>query len=115
MTAARRRRGRDTELILADYLRGHGWPYAQATGAGAAGSDILNTPAIAWEAKARRGLDLGAAMRQNADRPAAYHPVVIRLDGQGPAAIGDWPAVLPLSELVALLAAAGYATEGTTP
>jgi hypothetical protein len=118
MTArSRKERGRATERIVAQYLAEHGWPYAEPVGAGRPGSDITGTPGIDWEVKARRGFEPKAAMRQQAERAKdGIVPVaVLRMDGDGPASIGDWPAVLPLSVLVSLLHDAAYGTRPETP
>jgi hypothetical protein len=105
--ASRKRRGRETEFIVARYLR-RLWPRAEAVGSGAFGTDIKNTEPIPWEVKARRGFDPMSALRQAVKRDGDYHPVVLRPDGYGEATIDDWPAFLPLSELVSLFEQAGY-------
>lgn len=105
---SRKHRGYATQRILADYLAANGWPYAESTGAGRAGTDVTGTPGIDWEAKARRGLNLGADLRQAAGHGEGLPVLVIRLDGTGPATIADWPCALRLADLVQLLRAAGY-------
>lgn len=106
----RKQRGYDTQRLVAAYLRAHGWPYAESAGAGRSGTDVTGVPGTDWEVKARRGLDLPALMRQLAERAddELLGIGVIRLDGMGPASIADWPCVLTLADLVALLRAAGY-------
>ncbi len=113
-TQTRKRRGADTQRIVARRLQRDIYPYAEPIGAGQNGADITGTPGVAIEVKARRGLSLGEWLRQ-AVRQAAGGDVpvlVVRLDGQGEATIDDWPAVLPLHVLLQLLADAGY---GTSP
>lgn len=103
-TETRRRRGRDTERIVAEHVR-RLWPHATPTAPGARGRDILGTPGAAIEVKARRGLSLGDALRQarrNAE-PDELPVLVVRLDGAGPTTVGDWPVVLRLDDLLALL------------
>jgi hypothetical protein len=112
MSQHRKHRGYQSQRLVAEYLAANGFPYAEPVGAGRTGSDITGTLGIDWEIKARRGLNLSALLKQLDER--ADHGLlgvgVLRLDGQGPASIGQWPAVLTLADLVALLRAAGYGT-----
>jgi hypothetical protein len=112
MSQHRKHRGYQSQRLVAEYLAAHGFPYAEPVGAGRTGSDITGTLGIDWEIKARRGLNLPALLKQLDER--ADHGLlgigVLRLDGQGPASIEQWPAVLTLADLVALLRAAGYGT-----
>lgn len=111
MTQARKARGMHTQALVADYLRTRGWPFAESTGAGRNGSDITGTPDIAVEVKARTGFDPKAALKQAHDNAHGRLPfAVLRLNGQGPAVIEEWPAVIRLGDLVALLQEAGYGT-----
>ena len=102
--ASRRRRGRETEKLVATYLQTHGFPYAQATPAGATGTDITGIPWLDLEVKARRGLDINALFRQldNRARPAVTGVGVIRPDRGGPTTVHTWPVVLRLSDFTAL-------------
>lgn len=112
MTSSRKRRGRDTERLVAEHVRTL-WPHATATAPGASGPDLLHTDGAAIEIKARRSLDLGAWMRQaqrNA-HPNAVPVLVIRLDGAGPTTVGSWPAVIPLDALLTLLEQANHPQE----
>lgn len=105
----RRRRGAETQHAVAAYLAGHGWPFATDAGAGRAGVDILGTPGLAWEIKARRDYDPSRWLRQAAEERRSGLPLVVyRPDGMGPARVGDWPVTLRLSDMVELLRAAGY-------
>ncbi len=103
----RKRRGAETQRAVAGYLREHGWPYATDAGAGRNGVDILGTPGVSWEAKARRDFSPLAWIRQAATQPGlplcAHRP-----DGMGPATVADWPVTLRLRDVVSLLRAAGY-------
>ena len=72
MTDARKRRGRQSEHVVADYLRRNGFDFAEAVGAGRSGTDVTGTPGIDWEVKARRGLNLaGLLYIVGAESPAA--------------------------------------------
>lgn len=108
--SSRRSRGAESERIVAAYFREHGWPYAEPTGSGRYGTDLLGVPAIDVEVKSRRKLDLPATLRQlNARAVDGVLPIaIIRPDGYGPANIADWPAVLALHALIPLLHDAGY-------
>ena len=106
---SRKQRGAETQRLVAEYLQAHGWPWATDAGAGRSGSDILNTPGVKIEVKARRDLDLSAWLRQASSAPGnGLASVVHRPDGYGPAKIGDWPVTLRLEDWVTLLRQAGY-------
>lgn len=109
MSQHRKHRGYASQRIVADYLRAW-WPFAEPTGAGRQGSDILGVVGTDWEVKARRELDLTGTVAQQAKRtPKGIVPIaVIRPDGYGPARIAEWPCVMPLSVVVQLLKEAGY-------
>ena len=110
MSQSRKHRGYRSQKVVAEYLAANGWPYAESTGAGRQGSDILNTVGIDWEVKARTNFSPGETMRQLKDRanPLDLRLAVLRLNGQGEASIGDWVALLSFEQLVELLKAAGY-------
>lgn len=103
MTTHRKRRGRASELIIAQYLQAR-VPGAYAVGSGTPGADILGTPGLAIEVKARAQLDIPAWIRQatrNA-KPGEMPAVVFRLNGQGPTAVAQWPAIITLENLINL-------------
>ena len=109
MSQARKHRGRQTEHLVADYLRERGWPYAEAVGAGRSGSDITGTPDVACEVKARASFDPLGALRQAHDAADGRLPfAVLRMNGQGPASVDEFVAVMRFGELVRLLRMAGY-------
>lgn len=118
MTAqTRKRRGRASEQAVAAAMRADGWPYAEPVGAGRAGADVTGTPGLSLEVKARRGLNLGAWLGQ-AVRQADHGEVpilVVRLDGQGPGSVDQWPAVVPFDVLRRLLRLAGYGNPTPPP
>jgi len=110
MTQHRKHRGYASQRIVANYLQGHGFPYAEPVGAGRDGSDVTGVPGLDIEIKARRGFNPAAAMRQQAERAEdTLLPFsVLRLDGQGPASIEDWPVVMRLGAFVEVLRDAGW-------
>ena len=112
MSQHRKHRGYESQRIVADYLRAHGWPYAEPTGAGRQGSDVTGLgPLFDVEVKARRDLDLTgtlAQLQRRADCDNGAHIdlipfAVIRPDGYGPARIGDWPVVIRLADFLPLM------------
>ena len=110
MSQSRKHRGYASQRIVADYLRTHGFPYAEPVGAGRDGTDVTGCIGLDIEVKARRGFNPAAAMRQQAERTdeALLPFAVLRLDGQGPAAIEDWPVVVRFGAFVELLREAGW-------
>lgn len=101
----RKHRGYASQRIVADYLSAHGFPYAESTGAGRSGSDITGVPGLDIEVKARRGFNPAAAMKQQAERAedTLLPFAVLRLDGQGPGSIADWPVVIRFAPFVDIL------------
>ena len=116
MTQHRKHRGMASQRIVADWFSVNGWPYAESTGSGRAGSDITGMPGIDVEVKARRNWSPLEAMRQQADRAALGDLAfaILRMDGQGPAVIGSWPVIIRLDTLTELLRAAGYGDQQET-
>ena len=110
MANSRKARGAETQRIVTEYLKEHGWPWATDAGAGRSGSDILNTPGLGFEVKARRDLSLPSWLRQ-ADNGSGVPIVVHRPDGFGPATIRLWPMTMRFVDGVELLRKAGYATD----
>ena len=110
MTQYRKRRGYESQRIVADYLREHGWPYAEPAGAGRPGTDVTGIVGVDVEVKARRDLDLNAVTRQIQARLRSdcIGLGVIRPDGYGPATVASWPVVMTLEQAVQLLKEAGY-------
>lgn len=101
---ARKTRARRTEFVVADYLKPL-WPEAEAVPSALPGRDILNTPGVAVEVKARYGLDLPAWMKQAAKNAETGDlPIlVVRLNGQGEQSVGEFAAVVRLEDMRQLL------------
>ncbi len=114
---SRKHRGYRTQKVFAEYIRKL-FPYAEPTGAGRQGRDILGTPGVWFELKARAGFNPQAALKQiEAERDqitTADHAVaVLRMNGQGEASIGEWVVCMRVDTLLDLLKEAGYGPEGT--
>ena len=95
---------------LAAWLRGNGWPYAEAVGAGRAGVDITGTPGLAIEHKGADEWKLATWLAQAETRPG-LPLVVYQGRGMGAASLETWPAILRAGDLFWLLRKAGYGTE----
>lgn len=110
-----RDRGIRLQAALAAYLR-RWWPSAESTPSGRPGTDILGTPAVAWECKTAREFSPQAFVRQakaharepvrdGGDLPVAvYFP-----PGLGARSCGQALAILALDDLMGLLVDAGHA------
>lgn len=97
--------------MFAEYIRGI-FPYAEPTGAGRQGSDILSTPGVHWELKARTGFNPIAALKQiEADSSDALGVAVLRCNGQGEANIGEWVVCMRVDALLELLKEADYGSD----
>lgn len=107
---SRKQRGRQTELIFAEYLKQEGWIYAEATSASAAGTDITGVIGVDWELKAKKDFNPVAAMKQQTQRiKEGVIPIaVLRQNGQGQTDVQNWPACVPVKVMVQLLKEAGY-------
>jgi hypothetical protein len=85
MANARVVRGRRTEVVIARWLREHGWPRARSQWGSQPGKDIRYTPGHAIEVKARSDFAPLKWLRQakaNA-KPSEIPCVVVRFNGQG--------------------------------
>lgn len=106
----RKGRGARTQDLVALWFREHGWPEARDVAAAVGGADILGVLGWAPEVKARRGFEPLKWIRQAVKNalPGQYPAVIFRCDGQGEAAVGDWPVLLRLADFTALLHEANY-------
>lgn len=109
----RKRRGRETEIMVAAAFSTDGWPYAVAVGAGTPGRDVTGVPGLAVEVKARANFDPMAHLRQ-ANRHAKDDEipvVVMRPNGYGVTTVDEWPVFLTFDQFRRLLKEAGYACD----
>jgi len=110
MTAAsRKQRGRETEHAVAEALRPI-FPLAVRVPASLPGADVLNTPGLTVEVKARRDLNLPAWLKQASSRssPDVLPVVISRPDGYGPERVQIWPVHIPLWAFLVLLERGGF-------
>src|SRR5690348_3959728 len=108
MTNHRKARGMRTQLLVANHLRSNGWPHATSAGAGRTGSDVLETPDIAVEVKARADLNPVGWLKQAAAAADGRLPLVVfRPNGVGERP-SDYIAFMRFGDLVGLLREAGY-------
>jgi len=100
---SRKHRGYKTQRLVAEYIQ-HIYPYCHSPGAGEPGKDVLNTPGISIEIKARSKLDIKGSLRQAAANaePGDLPILVARMNGQGENA-GEYAAILSLESLTKLL------------
>ena len=96
-----------TQKVVAEWFRTHGWGFAESTGAGRSGSDILGVPGLAIEVKARSDLQPQAWLRQAEGEPG-LPLVVFRLNGVGESRVGEWGVLMRLDRFTELLQEAGY-------
>lgn len=101
-----------TQALVAEWFQQHGYPYAVDAGAGRPGKDILNTPGLSVEVKARTKFDPPGWLRQA--KSAAVDDelplAIFRPNGMGEASIGRWGVLLTLDDLGFLLGRAGFGT-----
>jgi hypothetical protein len=102
---ARHDRGRETEYLVASWYAATLWPGATVAGRSEAGADILNVP-IDIEVKARADFNPKAWVAQSRRRETGGH-VVLRLNGQGPANVGEFMVIRRLDDDTELLRKAG--------
>jgi len=107
MATARVRRGRKTQAIVAARLQDL-FPGCEPVPASLPGRDILGTPGVAIEVKARRDLVLPGWLRQAAKNAGTDLPVLIhRPDGFGEQSVGDWPVTMRLADWEKLMERGG--------
>lgn len=101
----RKRRGMRTQMLMAQRWRELGlFPHCVDAGAGRPGKDLLNTPGISAEVKARNREEIQAALRQAvANAEEGDLPIAIwRHDGQGEKSIGEWTVYMRLQDFETL-------------
>lgn len=110
---SRKYRGYDSQKVFAEYIR-HLFPFAEPTGAGRQGRDILSTPGVYFELKARKDFNPTEALKQTvapAVEAGAIPLIIMRMNGQGPKNIGKWVALTEVDFILQLLKEAGYGNE----
>jgi hypothetical protein len=98
---SRRRRGRATEHVVAEYLSQF-WKEARVVNSGASGSDVVGLP-FDVEVKARAGFNPKSYLDQLKKRSnGGLGFAVLRLNGQGENA-EDYAVVMRLADLIPIL------------
>lgn len=111
---SRKARGMRTQALVAEWFQTRGYPYATDAGAGRPGRDVLNTPGLSIEVKARTGFNPQAWLRQaeGAAKGAELPVAIFRPNGMGEASIGKWGCLLTLQEFTDLIVMAGIPARG---
>lgn len=100
---SRKHRGYRSQKVFAEYIRSI-FPYAEPTGAGRQGKDILSTPGIHFELKARTGFEPMAVMKQMKQECGDDLPIaILRCNGQGEKSIPEWIALTDVATMEKLL------------
>lgn len=103
---SRKARGMKTQALLAARWVENGlFPYATDAGAGRQGNDLLNTPGLAVEIKARDTVSLPAALKQAATgaKLSTDIPIAVqRHNGQGEASMDEWTVTMRLADFETL-------------
>jgi len=100
-TQSRKHRGYRTQKVVADYLKQF-YPYAESTGAGRQGSDILGTPYDIEVKAVTKFSPLGWIKQIKERKSDKLGFVVLRCNGQGEKA-GDYVVLLPLQDFMKVL------------
>jgi hypothetical protein len=100
-TQSRKHRGYRTQKVVADYLKQY-YPYAESTGAGRQGSDILGTPYDIEVKAVTKFSPLGWIKQIKERKSDKLGFVVLRCNGQGEKA-GDYVVLLPLQDFMKVL------------
>ena len=106
---SRKHRGYRSQKVFAEYINDI-FPYAEPTGAGRSGQDILSTPGVWFELKARTGFNPLAALKQMEKENESFdlEVAVLRMNGQGEKSIGEWVVCMRVDTLKRLLIEANY-------
>lgn len=98
-----------TQLLVAEYWKPL-YPMAQSTGAGRTGKDVLNTPGLWLEVKARSKFEPVSALKQakEADLFNEIPMFVYRPNGVGETRVGEWLVTMRQVDARHLVGLAGY-------
>lgn len=96
---ARTARGRRTNVVVASWLRDHGWPMVDPTVGAETGQDAKHVPGHSIEVKARANFDPLAWVKQARDnaKPGQRPCVILRCNKQGERA-GEYFVIRPLED-----------------
>lgn len=109
MANSRVARGRQTQRMVAQWFRAHGWPDAKSIEAFLPGADVTGVDGYAIEVKATSKGDLLAALKQaENNRIEDQTPIVIwRPNGYGETRQGEWVVALTLEHFTRLASNGG--------
>ena len=102
-------KGTAAETMLVRWLQANGFPQAErrALAGNLDKGDIAGIPRCAVEVKSGARLALPEWLRETEteriNAGARHGILVVKLRGMGEAKVGDWPAILPISQLIELL------------
>lgn len=102
MASGRVTRGRQTEEMVARFLREAGLQYAERRPASLPGSDVMGLPGVDIEVKARNDWTPTTWLAQQRKRTNDddLRLVVYRPDGYGEAKIRLWPVVMSFGDFI---------------
>lgn len=106
-----KRKGTAFESAVVEYLRTHGWRYAERRALSGAldKGDVTGTPGLVFECKAEKQFDLagavGEAMAEKSNADADFAAAILKRPRRK---VDEAYAVMPLWLYVRLLHAAGY-------
>lgn len=102
----RKGRGSRTQAVVAEWYDRHLWPGATSGGSGRSGSDVIGVP-LDIEVKARREFAPLEWVRQVRRRQPVIRDlpghVVMRPDGLGETAVGEWLVIRALEDDTGIL------------
>ncbi len=109
-----RAKGTSAETTVVNYLRLHGWPYAERRALAGAKDlgDITGTPGVCWEVKAGSRLCIPEWMAQTeterVNSKSTLGVLVVKPKGLGTGNVNRWWAIMPLAQTVDLIHEAGF-------
>jgi len=107
-------KGTAAESAVVKYLSGQGFPGAERRALAGSSDlgDITGIPGLVMEVKNHRTYKFPAWVEETeverVNASADYGILIVKPNGIGTTRVGDWWAVMPLSEIIKLVREAGY-------